>query len=79
MKANTQTFVSITDANQNFSKVASLVDEYGSAVILDNDVPRYLVVNFDKAEESAVGDDDVMAVSRAIMTRNKEAYEVLAK
>ena len=77
MKANTQAFVSITDANQNFSKVASLVDEYGSAVILDNDIPRYLVVNFDKAEESAA--DDVMAISRAIMARNKEAYEVLAK
>ena len=77
MKANTQAFVSITDANQDFSKVASLVDEYGSAVILDNDIPRYLVVNFDKAEESAA--DDVMAVSRAIMERNKEAYEVLAK
>ena len=77
MNVNTQTLVSITEANQDFSKVASLVDEYGSAVILENDIPRYLVVNFDKAEESAA--DDVMAVSRAIMARNKEAYEVLAK
>ncbi|MCH5294184.1 MAG: type II toxin-antitoxin system Phd/YefM family antitoxin [Treponema sp.] len=79
MKVNTQTLVSITEANQNFSKVAHLVDEHGSAVILKNNVPRYLVVSFEKAEESAAGDDDVTSVSRAIMARNKEAYEVLAK
>ena len=79
MNVNTQTLVSITEANQNFSKVARLVDEYGSAVILKNNVPRYLVVNFENAEESAAGDDDVTAVSRAIMARNKEAYGILAK
>ena len=79
MNVNTQTLVSITEANQNFSKVARLVDEYGSAVILKNNVPRYLVVSFEKAEESAAGDDDVAAVSRAIMARNKEAYGILAK
>ena len=79
MNVNTRTFVSITEANQNFSKVARLVDEYGSAVTLKNNVPRYLVVNFENAEESAAGDDDVAAVSRAIMARNKEAYGILAK
>ena len=72
MKANTRTFVSITEANQSFSKVARLVDEHGS-------VPRHLVANFNKAEESAAGDDDVTSVSRAIMARNKEAYGILAE
>ncbi len=33
MKVSTTTLVSITEANQNFSKVARLVDEKGSAVI----------------------------------------------
>lgn len=40
MKVNTQTLVSITEAKQNFPKVASLVDEHGSAVILKNNVPH---------------------------------------
>ena len=31
MNINTKNLVSITDANQNFSKVARLVDENGSA------------------------------------------------
>lgn len=43
MNINTKNLVSITDANQNFSKVARLVDENGSVIILKNNVPRYLV------------------------------------
>ena len=34
MTIDTKTLISISEANQNFSKVARLVDEYGSAVIL---------------------------------------------
>lgn len=34
MNINTKNIVSITEANQNFSKVARLVDENGAAVIL---------------------------------------------
>ena len=39
MTIDTNTMVSITEANQNFSKVARLVDEHGKAVILKNNVP----------------------------------------
>ena len=48
--------VSITEAKQNFSKVARLVDELGSVVILKNNALRYLVIDFSKADESAVAD-----------------------
>ena len=41
MTVNTKNLVSITEANQNFSRVARLVDENGAAVILKNNVPRY--------------------------------------
>ena len=40
MNVNTNTMVSISEANQNFSKVARLVDQYGSAVILKNNSER---------------------------------------
>ena len=49
MNINTKNLVSITDANQNFSKVARLVDENGSVIILKNNVPRYLVMEFSAA------------------------------
>ena len=80
MTINTNTLVSITEANQNFSKVARLVDEHGTAVILKNNVPRYLVIDFSKADEDAVAsNEDVLSISKRLIEKNKESYEVLAK
>lgn len=80
MTINTDTMVSITEANQNFSKVARLVDEHGTAVILKNNVPRYLVIDFSKADNDAVAsNEDVLSISKRLIEKNKEAYEVLAK
>lgn len=80
MTIDTNTMVSITEANQNFSKVARLVDEHGTAVILKNNVPRYLVIDFSKAEADSVAkDEDVLAISEKLIAQNREAYEVLAK
>ena len=80
MTIDTNTMVSITEANQNFSKVARLVDELGTAVILKNNVPRYLVIDFSKANAvTEAADEDVLAVSKRLIAQNREAYEVLAK
>lgn len=80
MTIDTNTMVSITEANQNFSKVARLVDEHGTAVILKNNVPRYLVVDFSRAEEDSVAsDEDVLNISKRLIAQNRKAYEVLAE
>ena len=80
MTIDTNTMVSISEANQNFSKVTRLVDEKGSAVILKNNVPRYLVIDFNKVNADIVAsDDDVLSISKKLIAQNKEAYEVLAK
>ena len=80
MTIDTNTMISITEANQNFSKVTKLVDEKGTAVILKNNIPRYLVIEFSKADESAIAsDEDVLTISKRLLKKNKEAYEVLAK
>ena len=68
MNINTKNLVSITEANQNFSKVARLVDENGSVIILKNNVPRYLVMEFSAAEqEQLAADEDVMAISKRLI------------
>lgn len=80
MTVDTKTMVSITEANQNFSKVARMVDERGSAVIMKNNVPRYLVIDFSKAEKDAIAsNEDVMSISKRLIEENREAYEVLAR
>ena len=80
MTVDTNTMVSITEANQNFSKVARLVDEVGSAVILKNNTPRYLVIDFAQAEtEQTISDEDLMDISKRLIAQNKEAYKELAE
>lgn len=77
---NTDSLISITEANQNFSKVARMVDEKGAAVILKNNVPRYIVIEFSRAERAQEADDeDVTSISKRLIEQNREAYEVLAK
>lgn len=80
MMVNTNNLVSITEANQNFSKVARLVDERGAAVILKNNTPRYLILEFSQAEKmQAADDEDVLNLSARLMVKNHAAYEELAK
>lgn len=80
MTVNTKNLVSITEANQNFSRVARLVDENGAAVILKNNVPRYVLLEFSQAEqEQFAEDEDILAVSKRLIAKNRRAYEELAK
>ena len=80
MMVNTNAMVSISEANQNFSRVARLVDEQGTVVIMKNNAPRYLLIEFSQAEAmQAASDEDVLAVSSRLIQKNHDAYEVLAK
>ena len=80
MKIDTNSLVSITEANRNFSKVARLVDEKGAAVILKNNAPRYVVLEFGQMQkEAAVPDEDVMDISKRVLEKHKKAFEELAK
>ena len=80
MMVNTNAMVSISEANRDFSRVARLVDEKGSVVIMKNNAPRYLLIEFSQAETmQAASDEDVLAVSARLINRNRQAYEELAK
>ncbi len=64
MKVNTDNLISITEANRNFSKIARMVEEKGAVVILKNNAPRYLVIEFGLAEQAQkAADEDVIQVS----------------
>lgn len=80
MNINTDNLVSITEANQNFSRVARMVDEKGYVVILKNNSPRYLLMEFGSAEqEQEASDEDVLEVSKRLIAKNRKAYEMLSK
>ena len=76
MVINTDNLVSITEANQNFSRVARMVDENGAAVILKNNVPRYVLMEFSQVEdEQQAKDEDILEISKRLISKNKQAYE----
>ena len=77
---DTNSMVSMTEANQNFSKVARIVDKNGSAIILKNNAPKYIILEYKQVEEeSHIENDELLSVSKRFIAKNKEAYEVLAK
>lgn len=80
MLIDTEYIVSMTEANQNFSHVARLVDQNGSVIIMKNNKPRYLVIDFSEVETMQMASDtDVLSISKDLISKNKEAYKELAK
>jgi antitoxin Phd len=72
--------VSITEANQNFSRVARMVDENGMAIIFKNNVPRYVITEFSEYEEEKIAEDeDVMRIAGRLIDKHRRAFEELAK
>lgn len=80
MLIDTNSMVSITEANQNFSKVTKIVDEKGTAVILKNNSPKYVVLQFNELEENEYASlEEVKELSSKIINKNIEAFKELAK
>ena len=80
MKIDTRTMVSITEANQNFSKVARLVDEMGSAVIMKNNAPKYVLVEYEEKYDLTEADDELLKeISDMLLEKNAKAYKKLAE
>ena len=79
MKVSTQNMVSISEANQNFSRIARMVDEQGPVVVLKNNTPKYLIIEFSSVDNEYAPDEDVLNISKALMKNNRAAYEVLAQ
>ena len=80
MNINVENLVSISEANQNFSRVARLVDERGTAIILKNNAPRYVLLDYSLFHQNTVAANaDVDAAASRILTKHIKAFEELAK
>ena len=80
MLLDTDYIFSMTEANRNFSRVAKMVDQNGTAIIMKNNKPRYLVIDFSEAATmQTVSNHYVSDISKKLLKENKRAYEELAK
>jgi len=81
MNINIDNLVSISEANQNFSKVARLVDERGTAIILRNNAPRYVLIDYSllRQGDTTADDMDVDSIASRVLNKHIKAFEELAK
>lgn len=85
MQINIENLVSISEANQNFSKVARMVDTNGTAVILKNNTPKYVLVDYQsliKEEQvisTVVEQSTLDEVATSVLSRHLGAFKELAK
>jgi len=68
-EVNTNNIVSITEANQNFSKAARLVEENGTAIILKNNVSQYVILEHKELE----------SMNMWILLQRKRCHKILKR
>jgi antitoxin Phd len=80
VKLNTNSHISFSEAIQNFPRLARLVDETGAAVILKDDVPKYVLIDFEQFQRAEAAETDaVELIARRILMKHRQAFEELAK
>ena len=79
MTIDTNAIVSVTEANQNFSRVTRIAEHSGQAVIFKNR-PKYLLIDLDRSPVLDLTDDERIDIAAArVLARYKPAFEELAK
>ena len=80
MNIDTKTIVSVTEANQNFSRVTRIAEKYGQAVLFKNNRPRYLLIDMENSPVIDMTDDEkIDFVAARILKKHKDAFLELAK
>ncbi len=78
MITNTKNLVSITDANQNFSKVVKKVEQNGDVIILKNNKPQYVVSKFNENKLSSEI-QMLTIIAKMILTEHSAAFKELSQ
>ena len=80
MNINTHEIISMTEANQNFSKVAKIVDRKGQAVVFKNNAPKYMIVNIETNPVFVLTEEEKINIAAMrILDKYNEAFKELAK
>ena len=80
MTIDTKTIVSVTEANQNFSRVTRIAENNGQAVIFKNNKPKYMLVDLEVSPMIDMTDDEkIDIVAARILKKYKPAFMELAK
>lgn len=76
----TKSSLSVTEANQNFSKAEKKATANGSVILLKRNRPKYLLIDLEKEPQIEMTDDEkIDFVARRILNKHRHAFEVLAQ
>ena len=59
MNIDSKTIISVTDANQNFSKVVKMCEQNGQAVIFKRNKPRYMMIDINNTEIAEIAYEQI--------------------
>ena len=80
MNIDTNSIVTATEANQNFSRVARLAEKRGKVVVFKNNRPKLLVIDLDTEPQIEMSEDEKLEfVAGRILREHRAAFEELAK
>ena len=80
MDINSKKIVSITEANQNFSRVARAVDKHGEVFVFKNNKPKYRIVDIEREHIIEMSEDEkIDFVASRILSVYRTAFLELAK
>ena len=80
MIINSENIISITEANQYFSKAVKIADRNGEAVIFKNNKPKYVLYNIEASPQIEMSDEEkIEFVGRRILKEHLNAFKELAK
>jgi antitoxin Phd len=80
MNIDTNSIISVTEANQNFTRATKLAEKNGQAVIFKNNKPKYLLIDIDSSPILDMSDDEkIDVVAARVLKRYKPAFMELAK
>lgn len=80
MMIDSRKIITVTEANQNFTKATRIADTHGDALVFKNNRPKYKLTNLEIEPDLELTDDEkIDIIAKRILTKFKPAFLELAK
>jgi antitoxin Phd len=80
MTIDTTNVLSVTEANQNFSRAMHKADRSGQVIIFKQNKPKYMLINLNESPIIEMTDDEkIDFVAARLLKKYHAAFEELAK
>ena len=80
MIIDTKQIMSMTEANQNFSKASKTADMYGKAIIVKNNKPKYVLIDVNSSSYIELTEEEkIEIIAKRMLNKHIVAFKELAK